>query len=118
MDPLRQKKPVVSSPLGAVKFGVQASKVASVTLFRNGDKHHKGEQLTVKGFKSLEQLLDKATTVVKLPTGAVRKLYKEGGKVSVKSLDELQDGCKFLCVGGEKIADDDKLPAAWLNSQA
>ena len=114
VDHAKVKKPVVSSPLGAQKFGTQASKVAVVQLYRNGDKHHKGEELTLKGIKSMEQLLDRATSAVKLPTGAVRKLYKEGGKVTIKSLDELHDGAKYLCVGGEKIAEEDKLPAAWL----
>ena len=115
VDAGRAKKPVVASPIGAQKFGTQASKSAVIRLYRNGDKHHKGEELTVKGVKSIDQLLDRASGLVKLPTGAVRKLYKEGGKATVKSLDELEDGHKYLCCGGEKIADDDKLPAGWLN---
>ena len=116
VDHSKVKKAVVASPLGAVKFGTQASKSPVITLFRNGDKHHKGEQFTVKGVNSVEQLMDKATAAVKLPTGAVRKIYKAGGKVTVKSLDDLQDGAKYLCVGGEKVAEDDKLPAGWLQA--
>ena len=109
------KKPVVGSPMGQQKFGTQANKSPTIRLFRNGDKHHAGEAFTVRGVKNIEQLLDKASGLVKLPTGAVRKIYREGGKVQVKSLDDLQDGAKYLCCGGEKIADEDKLPAGWLN---
>ena len=114
IDHSKTKKPVVASPIGAVKFGTQASKSAVITLFRNGDKHHKGEEYTVRGVKNMEQVMDKASSLVKLPTGAVRKMYKVGGKVTVKSLDELEDGHKYLCCGGEKVADEDKLPAGWL----
>ena len=114
IDASKAKKPVVASPIGAQKFGTQASKSAVVTLYRNGDKHHKGEQWTVRGVKNIEQVLDKASGLVKLPTGAVRKIYKVGGKVTVKSLEELEDGHKYLCCGGEKVADEDKLPAGWL----
>jgi len=116
VDHSKSKKPVVQSPLGQTKFGTQAAKSPVITLYRNGDKHHKGEQFTVKSIKNLEQLLDKATQAVKLPTGAVRKIYKEGGKVTVKSLDDLQDGAKYLCVGGERIAEEDKLPQGWISA--
>ena len=118
VDHSKVKRPVVGgSPLGGQKFGTQAHKTPVILLYRNGDKHHKGESFTVKGVVSLEQLLEKATSAVKLPTGAVRKIYsKAGGKVSLKSLEELEDGGKYLCVGGEKIAEDDKLPAGWLSA--
>ena len=114
LSPGKVKRPVVASPIGAQKFGTQATKSPVITLYCNGNKHHKGEQFTVRGLKTLEQLLDKASSLVKLPTGAVRKMYKVGGKVTVKSLDELEDGQKYLCCGGERVADEDKLPAGWL----
>lgn len=41
VDHMKAKKAVVASPIGAQKFGTQASKSAVITLFRNGDKHHK-----------------------------------------------------------------------------
>lgn len=108
------KKPVVTPGLGQQKFGTQAVKAPTIKLFRNGDKHHQGENYTVKQVKTMDQLYDKVTTIVKLPTGAVRKIYKEGGKVSVKKLEDLQDGHKYLCCGGEKPAEEDKLPTAFL----
>lgn len=110
----KAKKPVVSVSLGQQKFGTQATKAPTITLFRNGDKHHKGEVYTVKLIKTMDQLYDKASNLVKLPTGAVRKLYKAPGKVSVKSLDDLQDGQKYLCCGGEKPAPVDNLPTDFL----
>lgn len=111
------KKPVVTPGLGQQKFGTQATKAPTVKLFRNGDKHHAGETFTVKQVKSLDQLYDKVTSIVKLPTGAVRKIYKEGGKISIKKLEDLQDGGKYLCCGGEKPAEEDKLPSAFLATE-
>jgi len=95
-------KPVVQGNLGTQKYGTQASKSISVTLYRNGDKHHGGEKIMVKGFKTFEQFLDKASTTVKLPTGAVRKVYKNDLRHQVKSLDDLEDGARYLACGGEK----------------
>jgi hypothetical protein len=112
------KKAVVTGPLGAQKFGTQATKAPVITLYRNGDKHHKGEVYTVKLVKTMEQFYDKASNLVKLPTGAVRKVYKQPGKVSVKSLDELVDGGKYLCCGGEKPAAADLLPTDFLEGSA
>jgi len=114
VDKSKPKKPVVQGPLGTQKFGTQATKAPTVTFFRNGDKHHKGEIYTVKLVKTMEQLYDKASNLVKLPTGAVRKIYKAPGKVSVKSLDDLVDGGKYLCCGGEKPAPADQLPTDFL----
>jgi len=114
VDHSKAKKPVVAGSLGQQKFGTQAAKSPVITLYRNGDKHHKGDTFTVKGVKNMEQLFDRAGNLVKLPTGAVRKMYKAGGKVTVKTLDDLIDGGKYLCCGGEKPAEEDKLPAGWL----
>lgn len=109
------RKPVVHGKMGVTKFGTQAEKAAVITLFRNGDKNDAGVQLTVgKQYKTLEQLLDKASQSVKLPTGAVRKIYKKGGKVSVKKLEDFVDGGKYLCCGGEKPAPEDQLPKGFL----
>jgi len=104
------KKPVVQVPLGSQKYGTQATKAPNITLFRNGDKHHTGELFTVKLVKTMEQLYDKASTLVKLPTGAVRRIYKAPGKVSVKNIEELEDGGKYLCCGGEKPMVDELPP--------
>ena len=59
------KKPVVQVALGKEKFGVQATKAPTVKLFRNGDKHHNGEVFTLKLLKTFDQVLDKASTLVK-----------------------------------------------------
>jgi len=105
-----ERKPVVTKPIGAEKFGTQAAKAIAIRMYRNGDKHHGGEAYTVSKLKSLDQLYDKASALVRLPTGAVRKLYAVGSRAPIKTLEELVDGGSYLCCGGEKIADDDKLP--------
>jgi len=118
--PLVEKKPVVTAPLGKEKFGTQASKAAAIKLYRNGDKHHTGETLTLnlKLIKTMDQVLDKASTLVKLPTGAVRKIYKKNLKTTIKSLEDFEDGGVYLCCGGEKPATMDKLPAVFHKSDA
>jgi len=108
------RKPVVSVPLGAQKFGVQADKAVTVKLFRNGDKHHNGEVFTLKLLKSFDQVLDKASVLVKLPTGAVRKIYKKDMKHTIKSIEEFEDGASYLCCGGEKPAEVDKQSVKFL----
>jgi len=100
--PVAQHKPVVQPGLGQQKYGVQAAKSITVVLFRNGDKHHAGEKIMIKGFKSFDQFLDKASQQVKLPTGAVRKVYKNDLRHQIKSLDDLEDGGRYLACGGEK----------------
>ena len=39
------------------KFGVQAEKARVITVFRNGDRHHDGAQITLnmKKFKTYDQ---------------------------------------------------------------
>eukprot|EP01135_Chromosphaera_perkinsii_P001586 Nk52_evm56s207 gene=Nk52_evmTU56s207 len=111
----KPKKPVVQGKLGDEKFGTQAEKPISFTLFRNHDKHHAGEKIILKKtFTGMDKLLAEATKVVKLPTGAVMKIYKPNCKSTIKSLEDLEDGGKYLCCSGEKPAPADKLPTAFL----
>lgn len=113
----KARKPVVAAPLGKQKFGTQADKAISVYLYRNGDKHHKGEKVSVhpKTVKTWEQMLEKATNSVRLPTGAVRKIYKSDMRTPVKALTDFEDGAKYLCCGGEKPAELEKSPADLVN---
>eukprot|EP00128_Syssomonas_multiformis_P008092 Colp12_sorted_trinity150504_noHs@34669 len=116
-SPSTEKKPVVAGKLGEQKFGTQADKPITITIFRNGDKHHTGEKIPpgkMKTFKTLDQLKDHATGTVKLVTGPVRKIYKQDLKTVVSKLEDFEDGGKYLCVGGEGIAAHDKLPTALL----
>jgi hypothetical protein len=90
-------------------FGTQGDKAIAIHVFRNGDKHHTGEKLTIhpKKIKTFDQLL-LACNVVALPTGAVRKLVTPGGK-SIKTLQEIQEGGNYICCGGEVLSKD-KMP--------
>jgi hypothetical protein len=97
------KKAVVQNKYNGEIFGTQGEKAISITCFRNGDKHHKGEKISVhpKKIKTFDQLIQ-ASNVVRLVTGAVRKIYNLEGK-QIKSINELQDGGHYICVGGEKL---------------
>lgn len=108
------KKPVVTNPLGAQKFGVQAKKAAVIRLFRNGDKHHAGETFTVntKTVTSMTQVYEKVNGLVRLPTGAVRKIWKSNLKTTVKDVNDFEDGQHYICTGAEPI-DVDRLPLAF-----
>eukprot|EP01137_Pigoraptor_chileana_P006967 Opistho-2@3441 len=110
-----EKKPVVSGNLGKEKFGTQADKPISITLFRNGDKNHAGEKIVpakFKMFRTMDQLHKEATDIVKLVTGPVRKIYKADCKTQITALDQFENGGKYLCCSGEAPAPADKLPAA------
>ncbi|PRP88686.1 hypothetical protein PROFUN_02782 [Planoprotostelium fungivorum] len=79
-----------------------AKKSPLILVFRNADKHHQGVQVLVRPGITFEQLLQQLTTVVGLPTGAVRKLYTADGK-SVKTLDDVLDGHNYIAAGPEKV---------------
>jgi len=71
-----------SSPRNNELFTVQAEKALFIYIYRNGDKHHKGEKFVInkKKLKTLEQLILDATPVVKLVTGPIRRLYTTEGR--------------------------------------
>jgi hypothetical protein len=87
--------------VGTEKFGVQARKTPFVTLFRNGDKFHKGERFKIK-FSNFDQMVVAASAAVQLSTGAVKKFYKPNCKSRVTTLEGFEDGAVYLCCGGEK----------------
>ena len=97
------KKPVVQNKFAGQIFGTQEQKALLITCYRNGDKHHSGEKLSVhpKKIKNFDQLL-LACNVVRLVTGPVRKIYTMEGKM-IKEVEELQDGGRYICAGGEKV---------------
>jgi len=105
------------APLHVQKFGTQAEKAKKITVWQNGDKHHKGVLLTVsKHINSFEKLLAEATRLLVLGTGAAQKMYpvqkaekKFGTKI--KGLDDVVDGENYLVCGPEKIIED-KMPTA------
>lgn len=84
------------------KFGVQADKAKVILCFRNGDKHHAGERMTVsnKKYKTYDQLLTDMTKTVKPVTGAIRKVCTAEGK-TLNSMDEIEDGKSYVCCGAE-----------------
>jgi hypothetical protein len=104
-----KKKPVVKAGLGKQKYGVQAVKVPFIKLFRNGDKHHKGEMFKVK-FNTFDQMKVAATNSVQLVTGAVQKFYKVDLRTRVTKLEDFEDGQSYLCCGGEKPKKDSVSP--------
>jgi len=86
------------------KYGVQAEKAKVIYIYRNGDKHHKGEKFTInkKNFKTFDQLLQGMTKSVKLVTGAVRKIVTIDG-VPAKSFDDIIDGGQYICCAAEPL---------------
>eukprot|EP01133_Synstelium_polycarpum_P019705 gene19705-23598_t len=100
------KKPVVSSYKDGIpqKFTVQTDKAKVIKAFRNGDKAHSGERITIHTtkFKTLDQLKESMSKQVQLVTGSVRKVYTFDGKL-VKSLEDFQDGQNYICCGGEVV---------------
>eukprot|EP00002_Diphylleia_rotans_P016840 TRINITY_DN3270_c0_g1_i2.p1 TRINITY_DN3270_c0_g1~~TRINITY_DN3270_c0_g1_i2.p1 ORF type:complete len:175 (-),score=29.27 TRINITY_DN3270_c0_g1_i2:173-697(-) len=110
-----RRKPVVTVPLGKVKFGVQVTKPPIILVFRNGDKHHEGEYMAIKAhYKNIQQVMDDMTKTVKLYTGAVKKIYAQDRVTVVRSVEDFEDGGKYLCCGGEAPASYDHLPLAFL----
>jgi hypothetical protein len=97
-----KKAPAPRAP--PTKFGTQTAKGKVIMAFRNGDKHHAGVKVTIHAtkFKSYDQLKDFLTKEVKLPTGAVLKVYTPDGK-ALKGLDDFEDGGKYVCAGAEKF---------------
>jgi hypothetical protein len=58
---LIQKQPIESPQKQCreiEKFGVQSKKGIFITVFRNGDKHHKGDKIMVnnKKYKTIDQV--------------------------------------------------------------
>ena len=109
------------------KFGVQVEKARVITVYRNGDKHHDGVQVTMnmKKFKTYDQVRRAAlcpavmqpthahrlqlkaemTKVVKGFTGSIRTVRTPQGRL-VKTMDEFVDGgmvrtprrpCQYAC---------------------
>jgi hypothetical protein len=108
--------PIEPAGLGGQKFGVQAKKAAVVKLFRNGDKHHNGETFTVntKTITSMTQVYEKVSGLVRLPTGAVRKIWRSNLKSTIKDVADFEDGQHYICTGAEPI-DTERLPQAFAN---
>jgi len=105
------------APLHVQKFGTQAEKAKKITVWQNGDKHHKGVLLTVsKHINSFEKLLAEATRLLVLGTGAAQKMYpinkaEKKFATKLKGLDDVTDGEHYLVCGPEKIIED-KMPTA------
>ncbi|KAM9981885.1 hypothetical protein ACTFIY_004184 [Dictyostelium cf. discoideum] len=104
------KKPVVSaykeSAVHSIdKFSVQTEKAKVIMCFRNGDRYHSGERVTVHStkFKTYDQLKEQLSKQVKLPTGPVRKLYLASSGKLVKTMEEIIDGEYYVCAGGETL---------------
>ncbi|EGC28799.1 hypothetical protein DICPUDRAFT_59184 [Dictyostelium purpureum] len=101
------RKPVVAAykdGLTQDKFSVQTEKAKVVYAYRNGDKYHKGERVTIHStkFKTYDQLKEQLSKQVQLPTGSVRKAFSADGKL-VKTMDDFVDGDCYICCGGEPL---------------
>lgn len=101
------KKPVCSvyqSGQKPDKFSTQTEKAKVINAFRNGDKFHGGERVTIHStkFKTYDQLKEQLSKQVKLVTGSVRKVYSVDGK-QVKDLNDFIDGGYYICCGGEVL---------------
>lgn len=106
----KPRSPVVEpNSLGIQKFGVQQITPKLLWLYRNGDKHDKGEAFFVRSHvKTLQHLYRDATKVIKPIAGPVRKLYDQELR-PIRHLEELIDGAKYLCTSGEGPAPLDRL---------
>ena len=52
--------------------------------------------------KTFDQVLAAMTTIVKISTGAVRKVFTPTGK-RLTEIEHFKDGGKYICCGAEKI---------------
>jgi len=93
------------------KFGTQAQKAISVELYCNGDVNAAPKALLIgKAINTWDKFLTEATKIVKLSTGACKKVYKvekgTDGNVHTKiaSLVDLEDGGVYLACGAEEIS--------------
>jgi len=103
------------SQMEVKKFGTQAAVAKKITIWQNGDKHHKGVVITLsKHISTFQALLEEATKKLTITTGAAAKFWsinKETKKFNkVTKLEDIKDGEHYLVGGAEKIAHD-KLPA-------
>lgn len=60
----------------------------------------------------MTQVYEKVSSLVRLPTGAVRKIWKASLKGTVKEVNEFEDGQMYICTGAEPV-DKERLPAAF-----
>mmetsp|Transcript_125051 Transcript_125051/g.186779 ORF Transcript_125051/g.186779 Transcript_125051/m.186779 type:complete len:395 (-) Transcript_125051:76-1260(-) len=89
------------------RFGTKTEKGKVIYVFRNGDKHDAGTRIVIheKKYKRMDQVHTEMNTKVGVVTGAVRKVYLPTGK-PIKSLDEFEDGCVYICSGAEALKKD------------
>mmetsp|Transcript_6943 Transcript_6943/g.25961 ORF Transcript_6943/g.25961 Transcript_6943/m.25961 type:complete len:300 (-) Transcript_6943:140-1039(-) len=108
--PIR-RDPVVHGSLGKQKFGTQASTSIKCRFFRNGDKHHKGEEVVLdpRRFNDLEKLKLHLDKVVTLSTGPVLHIKTTGGK-KLSKLEQFEDGRTYFAIGGEGKINKDQWP--------
>eukprot|EP01027_Heterolobosea_sp_BB2_P006914 GEZU01010355.1.p1 GENE.GEZU01010355.1~~GEZU01010355.1.p1 ORF type:complete len:271 (+),score=62.54 GEZU01010355.1:168-980(+) len=107
-----KEAPTEPAPKKAVeKYGAQIEKARVIFVFRNGDRHHKGEKIVVntKRIPTLEHLKDAMTECVRLVSGTVRQVYSAKDFKPVRSLDEIEDGAKYIACGSEPL-NKDQLP--------
>jgi len=106
LDP-SQRKPIKFT---VTKFGTQAEKAKTITLYQNGDKYHGGLKITLgKLFNTWDKMLKHASEKLTLTTPC-KKIYLVNGPDSftkVTSLTEMIDGGCYLACGGEKIIKDE-----------
>lgn len=111
--PVKGNKPVVKPKTEQETYGLKPNKV---TIFVYADKHHNGENLvlTKQKFPSWKQV-DAALTKL-IPTGKPKILVDPQLK-QVKTLEQLQDGGKYMSITAADFAkiDKSKVPAAFSN---
>lgn len=83
--------------------GISRNKTITVTFYRQGNNHDTGKTYIwnmSRQFTSLDQMRSLLTAEIPGPTGVVRTIHVVDGS-RIDSLDELKDGGKYICVGGE-----------------
>ncbi|XP_048576779.1 protein starmaker isoform X2 [Nematostella vectensis] len=78
---------------------VQATRI---TIYKNGDPFSKGKDIVInhRYYRTFDTFLDNATRYAKC-SDAVRKIVTPQGRHHIKSVDDLQNGGKYVAIGRE-----------------
>jgi len=95
------------------KFGTQAEKAKTITIYTNGDLNSAGVKLLLgKAINNWDKLLVELSKSLKLPTGPCKKLFQvvkgtDGNThKKITKLEQLVDGEIYLGCGAEDIIKD------------
>jgi len=96
------------------KFGLQAEKPRSIYVYRLGEVKDEGTKVLLNKYKNLDQLkVDLAKILKFLPRlHPTKPLVSPDGKTTVESLDDLEDGKKYVAIRAGFKYETSKVPPA------